>query len=264
MKTIDGIEGELLECIRYYSDLSLYSAVDIIGGKVFIWDDCGALVEHSFNMLVSFAHLLTDDELVLASDSGIYLYNPKSKCLKIKAECDSGFRFNDGLLIGDRLMIGTMSLGELKYGKANLYSVLMHSDSSWEKEPIVSNITLSNGLVYSKRNNLYLYTDTCAHSIVSFKDCDLPKNYSELTTMISFDSLVRPDGLYLDSEEYLWVAHWGQGIVTCWDYLTSKLIRTVELPHANVTSCLINNGKLFVTTASDSVKGSGRVYFLDL
>jgi L-arabinonolactonase len=60
-----------------------------------------------------------------------------------------------------------------------------------------------------------------------------------------------PDGLIVDSEDFVWSAHWGGWRVTCYDP-AGKIEREVRLPVANAT-CLGFGGQdldeLYITTA---------------
>ncbi len=60
-----------------------------------------------------------------------------------------------------------------------------------------------------------------------------------------------PDGLIVDSEDFIWSAHWGGWRITRYDP-TGKIEREIRLPVANVT-CLGFGGadldELYVTTA---------------
>ncbi|MBE5794778.1 MAG: SMP-30/gluconolactonase/LRE family protein [Clostridiales bacterium] len=62
-----------------------------------------------------------------------------------------------------------------------------------------------------------------------------------------------PDGMTMDQEGMLWVAHWGGGFVGRYDPATGQLLAKVEVPASQTTSCCFG-GKdmrtLFITTAS--------------
>jgi sugar lactone lactonase YvrE len=60
-----------------------------------------------------------------------------------------------------------------------------------------------------------------------------------------------PDGLTVDSEGFIWNAHWGGWRVTRYDP-EGKIEREIRLPVKNVTSCIFGGedlGDLYITTA---------------
>lgn len=79
-----------------------------------------------------------------------------------------------------------------------------------------------------------------------------------------------PDGMTMDEEEMLWVAHWGGGFVGRYDPHTGALLARVEVPASQTTSCCFggSDGKiLFITTASvgkDEETEAGKVFAVQL
>lgn len=62
-----------------------------------------------------------------------------------------------------------------------------------------------------------------------------------------------PDGMTMDEEGLLWVAHWGGGFVGRYDPRTGALLERVEVPASQTTSCCFGGSDmrtLFITTAS--------------
>lgn len=61
-----------------------------------------------------------------------------------------------------------------------------------------------------------------------------------------------PDGMTIDQEGMIWVAHWGGSRVTRWNPSTGELLDTIKVPATNVTACAFggeNLDELFITTA---------------
>jgi sugar lactone lactonase YvrE len=61
-----------------------------------------------------------------------------------------------------------------------------------------------------------------------------------------------PDGMTIDAEGKLWVAHWGGSMIGRWDPETGELIARIEVPAPNVTSCAFGGPDLnilYITTA---------------
>ena len=65
-----------------------------------------------------------------------------------------------------------------------------------------------------------------------------------------------PDGMTIDEAGNLWIALWGGYAVGCWNPESGELIRTINVPAKNVTSCAFGDddlGTLYITTAKQNV-----------
>ena len=65
-----------------------------------------------------------------------------------------------------------------------------------------------------------------------------------------------PDGMTIDANGLLWVAHWGGFGVYVWNPSTGKLVDKIDVPVPNVASCTFGGKKhnqLFITTAIDGL-----------
>ena len=61
-----------------------------------------------------------------------------------------------------------------------------------------------------------------------------------------------PDGMCIDSEGKLWIAHWGGHCVRLWNPKTADVLQKVEVDASHVTSCCFggkNLDTLYITTA---------------
>ena len=97
------------------------------------------------------------------------------------------------------------------------------------------------------------YIDTFENKVFAF-DYDIhTSGISNKRVAISMDAdLGGPDGMTIDNEGNLWIAHWGGSCVRCWNPQTQKIVETVEVPAPHVTSCTFGGPKmneLFITTA---------------
>ena len=76
--------------------------------------------------------------------------------------------------------------------------------------------------------------------MVKYQDNTVPKN------------LGTPDGMTIDSEGMLWIAHWGGFGVYRWNPLNGELLSKIEVPAPHVTSCAFAGkdlDQLIITTA---------------
>jgi sugar lactone lactonase YvrE len=192
--------------------------------------------------------------LVLALAKGIGTYDPESGKLEMVADPESkttGNRFNDGKCDpAGRLWAGT--IGD---GNASLYC--LYPDKTCRV--MVPGVSTSNGIVWSLDHKKMYYIDTRESNVVGY-DYDLKTgDISNKRAVITVDSrkLGWPDGMTVDAEGKLWIAHWEGSAVRRWDPLSGELLESVEIPAHQVTSCAFGGpdlDEMYVTTASFSVK----------
>jgi sugar lactone lactonase YvrE len=161
-----------------------------------------------------------------------------------------GIRFNDGKCdpIG-RFWAGTMAL-DARPGAGSLYRF----DPDGSVHTMVRDVTVSNGLTWSLDNRTFYYIDTPTQAVAAFeynRDTGAIANRREV---IQIDPATgAPDGMTIDTEGMLWIAHWDGSRVTRWNPADGSLLQTIRLPVARVTSCWFggpNLNELYITTAS--------------
>ncbi|KAL0484586.1 gluconolactonase [Acrasis kona] len=120
-------------------------------------------------------------------------------------------RFNDGKCDpAGNLWGGTMEL-DCKQGQGNLYSFRYKPESgTLNMTKVIADTTISNGIVWSRDQRTMYWTETIEGSIYAF-------DYNVRTMQISNKRLAykaapgagSPDGMTIDSDDKLWVAHYG-------------------------------------------------------
>jgi len=158
-------------------------------------------------------------------------------------------RFNDGKCDPQgRLWAGTMHL-EAKEKSGSLYC--MKEDLSVTR--ILTNIGISNGLAWTEDSKTMYFIDTSARSVQSY---DFHPESGEISNPVSVIKIPEkhgaPDGMTIDTEGKLWIAHWGGGNVSRWDPETGNVIEIIEVPAPQPTSCTFGGSgldTLFITTA---------------
>jgi xylono-1,5-lactonase len=66
-----------------------------------------------------------------------------------------------------------------------------------------------------------------------------------------------PDGMTVDADAHLWIAHWGGGRISRFDP-AGRLVRSIALPATNITSCAFAGDaldRLFVTSSRIDAEG---------
>ncbi|MDY4610716.1 MAG: SMP-30/gluconolactonase/LRE family protein [Sphaerochaetaceae bacterium] len=116
------------------------------------------------------------------------------------------------------------------------------------------NVTTSNGLAWSPDNGTFYYIDTMTYSVAAF---DFNLDTGELKnkrTIIDFrPETGRPDGMTIDAEGFLWIAHWNGGQISRWNPNTGICLARLPVPAYNVTSCYFGGpalDRLYITSAS--------------
>jgi sugar lactone lactonase YvrE len=164
-----------------------------------------------------------------------------------------GNRFNDGKCDpAGRFWAGTMAprVGDAKRKAAgSLYCLFPNMTI----RTMVSGVITSNGLAWSPDSNQMYYIDTGLPVVSAFDFDRETGDISNRRTVIEIDpSTGKPDGMTIDEEGMLWVAHFGGGRVTRWDPNEGRLLKTIEVPAPRVTSCAFGGyhlDTLFITTA---------------
>ncbi|GBN14202.1 Regucalcin [Araneus ventricosus] len=162
-------------------------------------------------------------------------------------------RFNDGKCDSNgRAWTGTLVPGENE--KGHLYRI----DPEYALTRVSDKFTLSNGLAWSLDNRTMYFIDSEARKIYYFDYNIRDGTASNKQILIDysqrreFDSLGVPDGMTIDIEGKLWVAHFGGACVLRIDPETRSVLRKIDMPCTNVTSCCFGGPHfdiLYVTTA---------------
>jgi sugar lactone lactonase YvrE len=194
----------------------------------------------------------TDSTAVVALDNGIYILNTNNRLLTLLSNVEENIptnRFNDGKCDpSGNLWVGSMRLDET-IPAASLYKVA--PDGTTTK--MLENITISNGIVWTKDGTTMYYIDTPTGKIRAYDFNKENSTISNERTVVEVDPDDGfPDGMAIDEEDMLWVGLWNGNAVGRYDPKTGELIEKIEVPAHNVTSCAFggpNLDILYITTA---------------
>lgn len=193
-----------------------------------------------------------DGRLMAALKSGIVLLDPDTGAREAVGHPEAhlpGNRYNDGKCDpAGRFWIGSMSLQE-EPGAGSLYMV--DHDRSITRQ--IAGVTISNGLAWSDDHRTMYYIDTPTFEVAAF-DYDLSTGaISNRRVAIRIpESDGYPDGMTIDREGCLWIAHWDGWQVTRWDPETGRKLHSIRLPVSRVTSCAFggeDQQDLYITSA---------------
>lgn len=159
-------------------------------------------------------------------------------------------RFNDGKCDpAGRFWAGTMDEVGDKEQAGKLYMVANDISVSVK----IRDVSCSNGLAWSLDSKLFYYIDTPTRQVVAYDYQIATGEISGKRTIINIPgSEGVPDGMTIDSEGMLWVAHWNGWKVSRWNPATGQCLTEFTLPVSQVSSCTFGGddlGDLYVTSA---------------
>jgi sugar lactone lactonase YvrE len=189
---------------------------------------------------------------ILGLEDGIALYNNENENLRYISRPESHLpnnRFNDGKCDpSGRFWVGSMDMGA-RAESASLYCL----DTGMRTSLKLPRATISNGLAWNSDSSLMYYIDTAFPCVYAF---DFQKNTAEISNRRVLINIPEhhglPDGMCIDEQGKLWIAHWGGFNVSRWDPDTGKLLAQVKLPVPQPTSCTFGGKELdtlFITSA---------------
>ena len=239
-----------LECLLW---------VDIDNGILYQYTpDEGTVKEHTFPEMITSVIPWKGhgDEVLLAMKNRFIAYDLEKKTYKtlIEFPClHPQWRTNDCKASPEgRIWCGVMHCSE-HTGNGSLYCV----DNDLSLTPVLGQQSIPNGIVWNRKGDRMYYVDSGRRCIEEYA-------YDYLTGAIYFiRTAVQvpveygvPDGMTIDANGLLWVAHWGGFGVYVWSPSTGQLVDKIEVPVPNVASCTFGGkerNRLFITTAVDGL-----------
>jgi len=192
------------------------------------------------------------NKVILALQDGIALYDLQKKelvWLKHLEKEITANRPNDGKCdAAGRLWLGTMDC-HCNSKAGSLYCI----DGRLNIIKKLSSLTIANGMAWSIDSKRMYFTDSATYKVDSYLfDVHTGNIKFERTAIVIDEKLGMPDGMSIDEEGMLWIAHWNGFAVRRWDPATGRLLDVIKLPVPQVTSCSFggnNLDELFITTA---------------
>ena len=190
--------------------------------------------------------------MVAALQDGFYFIDKKTKKEKLikKVKDNSDLkRFNDGKVDA----LGNFWAGTVSYDERLPVGVLYCLKANLEIIENFGGITIANGIAWSLGNKKMYYIDTPTMKVDVF-DFDIESSNLR-NRRVAFEipkDVGYPDGMTIDVEGKLWIAHWGGNKVCRWDPITKKIIEIIKIPVERVSSCTFGGedlSELFITTA---------------
>jgi sugar lactone lactonase YvrE len=230
--------------------------VDIEDGLLFEYNPVlNTTISHKAGKKIGTVVPETDNSVILALEDGIYrmfLQNDSLEFISRPSSLLVNQRFNDGKCDpAGRLWVGTMG----PYKTGFLYCL----NNEGEIKEVLDSITISNGITWSPDSSKMYYVDTRNSKLRQFTFNVNDGSIKDEKVIIEVpDSLGSPDGMTIDSDGKLWIAHWGGYCVYQVDPSTGEILQKIEVPARNITSCAFggrNLDVLYITTASIGMSG---------
>jgi len=189
--------------------------------------------------------------LAVTLQDGFYSLDPKTGRTTPLAVVgkDPRCRFNDGKCdpVG-RFWAGTMDIQE-KTPRGALYRF----EHGGKPRRVIAKVTVSNGLGWSPDEGTMYYIDSPTRRVSAFDYRAETGEIRRRRTVVDFSSEPgEPDGMAVDAEGMIWVAHWGGWRITRFDPEKGKAIEHISFPASQVASCCFGGRslqELYVTTA---------------
>jgi sugar lactone lactonase YvrE len=196
--------------------------------------------------------LTNSGDFIAALKSGLALVNRQTGTITKLINPESHLpanRFNDGKCdAAGRFWVGTMAIDETR-GAGSLYMFKkdLHNINK------IPGVSISNGMAWSLDNKRFYYIDTPTFQVVVYDYEIGTGEISNKRVAIQIpESEGFPDGMSIDDEGMLWIAHWDGWQVTKWDPESGEKLQSISLPVARITSCTFggeNLSDLYITTA---------------
>ncbi len=164
---------------------------------------------------------------------------------------DTGVRMNEGGCDPD----GRFYCGSMAYDKTPGAAALYRLDRDHSVRVVLEGVTISNGLEWSPDGSRAYYSDTDLGCVEVFE-------YSRDAGLVNRRAFVhvspddgRPDGLTVDAEGGVWVAHNHDGTVRRYTS-DGALDAIVEVPPRQVTACAFGGERLdelYMTTSRENL-----------
>ena len=162
-------------------------------------------------------------------------------------------RTNDGKVGPDGCYyLGTMDR-EQQHPTAALYRLTPDRKST----RLLSDQTIPNGPTWSTDHRTMYYTDSPTRTVQAYDFDVVSSTIAHPRTLVEVaEGEGIPDGMTIDTEGHLWVAHNGAGYVARYHGTTGELLAKVQVPAPQVSCCTFGGPDyqtLYITTAREGL-----------
>jgi sugar lactone lactonase YvrE len=238
--------------------------VDIDAGRLLRADpdQLDAATETTIDATLGAAAPATRGGWIVAAGRGLSTLGPDGVTTPLAELEPAGNRMNDGACDPrGRFWAGSMALDE-RPGAGSLYRL----DPNGHVTTVLTGLTIANGLGWSPDGATMYHADSGPGTITAY-DFDLDSGRLARPRVIVRSRDGVPDGLTVDDEGLLWVAHFGGARVVRYDP-SGRAVGRIPLPVSQPTSCALVGTRLIITTAfrdvADAEPDAGRLFAADV
>lgn len=237
--------------------------LDILENEVHIYDpatraDRSIRLDQHIGALA----LTKDGGAIVALQKGIYFLDLDTERISLICSPEAHLtnnRFNDGKCDSKgRFWAGTMSMDENEgNGGSQPAGALYCLEGNGHVRKAFGGVTISNGIAWSPDDRIMYYIDSPTKQVTAFDFDALTGELANKRTVVAFaEAEGIPDGMTIDEDGMIWVAHWGGYQVSRWNPSTGRKLLQIDVPVRNVTSCAFGGkhlDELYITTSSIGV-----------
>ncbi len=190
--------------------------------------------------------------LIVALENGLAFVDPTTGSVEHLDPLDENpeSRFNDGKCDpSGRFWVGSMDNVKEERPMGKLYRV----DHDGSVHVMDEGITISNGLCWSPDQTKMYYIDSPTKNLFAFDYDAATGDVSNKRPIITLnDEQGWPDGMTIDSEGMIWLAHWAGRRVCRWNPETAEVLQTIETPAPHTSCCCFGGPELkdlYITSA---------------
>jgi len=237
--------------------------IDSLDNKVFRFNpETGENKTYDVGESIGFLALREKGGAVIGLRTGFYFLDLDTGALEkiCDPEEGKGNRVNDGKADAKgRIWAGSMAVRDngtigLTQPQCGFYML----DTDLQPHLKIDRVGLSNGLAWTEDNKTMYYIDSPTMTVVAY-DFDLEKGeISNKRVVINIpQELQIGDGMDIDTDGNLWIAHWKGWAVAKWDPRTGEMLQKIDIPVERVASCAFGGkeyDELYITTACVDMK----------
>ena len=228
--------------------------VDMLRGAVVAVGADGGTERHELGGVTAAIRARHAGGYVVATERGFQLYTADfaPDGAPIAAFTDPLIRMNDGGCDPQgRFYCGTMAYASTP-GAGTLYRL----DPDRSVHPVLTGVTISNGLQWHADGRHAYYNDTPTGRVDRYDFDPSAGTFGDRRTLATIaPEQGQPDGMALDEQGGVWVALWGGAAVHRYDD-RGALTERIELPVRQVTACTFGGPAgttLYITTSRDGL-----------